>query len=713
MPPSTRRSAQKRQTDTRPRSDPDVPDSSPSRPAAKRKKVSIRRNFDSYDLCADDLQPNATVPRRQRRPKTPEIEPDDESDFDDSSSEAEAQTLADKIIPLLAVARSPVTVAVQHNNSQAEGTGSGVQAYAKICGRHWTYYVRELNVVVGRPPDPVSRHSSSIGAESSPMTMPRDDSDVVHIDLGPSKTISRCHAELFYAMTDQKWHIEVKGRNGLKVNDRDLRRGQQSILGCGDVIEIAGTQMMFVTAQERANIHPMFLEQMEMYEEGNEGTHGPAAGTHAHPEPSYPALPSSSLQRPPSTAMASSQSNGQPTIAPAPPDFVRPTTPVRSPRKSQQYSSPRKESPAYGRGFMIESTEQIDYSDEATKDLKPAIPYAVMITQAILSRPNENITLSGIYEWIKKNFAYYRHLKTNWQNSIRHNLSLHAAFSKVPRGANEPGKGMKWYIVPDKRAEMIAAVAKHMKKSNARHSSAPNSPSTLRDGSAQIPYAPPIHPQPYSSESNAESNGVIKTSPSVRSPPLTAYPTAQESYTPSRGPRMTALANHDHSHNLPSLSDDPSPLPIRRNNIRAGITDSSPVLTSGFYEGSMMTPAPRQHNLNIPLPTTAKLPTSHMPDSSPAPFWKYDTGSILGSTPARWPEISPLKAGNLQSSSPPPGATNGNTIESPTRGRGGRIGVGMGSQEADDEDGGIDLMRGFKPISKYHQELSTATAGNA
>lgn len=691
MPPSTRRSAQKRQTDTRPRFDPDVPDSSPSRPVAKRKKVGAKHRSAAYARCADIQQPNGTAPRRPRRPKTPESDPDDESDIVESSSEAEAQAFADKIIPLLAVARAPVEAAVQHHNSQTEGTGRGVQAYAKICGRHWTYYVKELNVVVGRPPDPISRHSSSI-AESSPGTIPHNDSDAVHIDLGPSKTVSRLHAEILYCSVDQQWHVEVKGRNGLKINDQDLRRGQQSVLGSGDVLEVAGTQMMLVTAGERANIHSSFLQQMEMPAEGDEPT-GANIDAHAHPETSYPVMSSSSQLPPPSTAVASSQLGGKAAIAPAPPDFVRPTTPVRSPRKTQQYSSAVKNSPAYGRGFMVESTEQIDYSGEAMKDLKPAIPYAVMITQAILSNSSETITLNGIYEWIKKNFAYYRHLRTNWQNSIRHNLSLHAAFGKVPRGPGEPGKGMKWHIVHEKRAEMIAAVAKHMKKSNARNSSAPNSPSTLRDESVQIHYAPAAPPQPYSSESNAETNGVIKTSPSVRSPPLTAYPTAQESYTPSRGSRFTGLPPHDHSHNLPVLSDDPSPLPIRRNNIKAGITDSSPVLTSGFYDAPMMTPAPRQHNLNMLHPNTVKLPTSHMPDSSPAPFWKYGTGSILGSTPARWPEISPLKAGNLQSSSPPPGATNGNVIESPTRARSGRVGLGLGSQEVDEDDGGIDLMR--------------------
>ncbi|KAL8772955.1 MAG: hypothetical protein Q9209_001975 [Squamulea sp. 1 TL-2023] len=677
MPPSTevRRSNRKRSADTRARFDrDDVIDSSPSR-VAKRKKA------------------NATTKRRPRRLQTPESElADGDASDDDVPSSAEAQAVADKIIPHLDVAVAPVNVATQHSNAKSEGAQT-VQAYAKFCGRDWTYYVKELRVVLGRPPDAVSHYSSSLGTESSPV--PREDAPKVDIDLGPSKVVSRSHAEIVYKTDNATWRLQVKGRNGVKKNDQYIRRGQESPLGCGDVLEIDGTQMMFVTADGPATIHPMFLDRMHMIP-NNDKTARANVHSHAHPQTSYAAARSSSHSRVAAAANTPSHSNGQTTIAPAPPNYVKPVTPSRSPKKQPRTSSAVKQSPTFKRGYVIETSEQIDFTDDATKDLKPTIPYSVMITQAILSTPDQCTALNKIYDFITANFAYYRHLKTNWQNSIRHNLSLHTAFEKVPRGPNDPGKGMKWRIVEGKRVEMIQAVMKHMKKSNARPPSLQTSPTVVRDEPTGPQYAP-APSQQYSSETN----GVIKTSPPRGlSPPLSAYPTAQESYTPTRGSRNSILANHDHTQIFPAISDEVSPLPIRRNNIRAGATDSSPLVlpSSSYFQGDMMTPAPRQYNLGIPRPATQiKPPTSHMPYSSPAPFWKQ-AGDLLGSTPGRgFPEISPMKPmnnANYQSSSPPPAATNGN--ESPTKGRGGsRFTTStINGENLDDEDEGtIDLAK--------------------
>ena len=63
----------------------------------------------------------------------------------------------------------------------------------------------------------------------------------------------------------------------------------------------------------------------------------------------------------------------------------------------------------------MESTQEIDYSRDAAKDLKPSYSYATMIAQAIFSSEEEKLTLSNIYAYIVDKFAFYRHSNSGWQ----------------------------------------------------------------------------------------------------------------------------------------------------------------------------------------------------------------------------------------------------------------------------------------------------------
>jgi forkhead transcription factor HCM1 len=84
-----------------------------------------------------------------------------------------------------------------------------------------------------------------------------------------------------------------------------------------------------------------------------------------------------------------------------------------------------------------------EIKDDGTKPLQS---YATLIGMAILRSPNRRLTLSQIYKWISDTYRFYNPNDAGWQNSIRHNLSLHKEFIKVERPKDDPGKGHYWTI---------------------------------------------------------------------------------------------------------------------------------------------------------------------------------------------------------------------------------------------------------------------------
>ncbi|CAG9539372.1 unnamed protein product [Cercopithifilaria johnstoni] len=85
----------------------------------------------------------------------------------------------------------------------------------------------------------------------------------------------------------------------------------------------------------------------------------------------------------------------------------------------------------------------VDFSKEP---IKPPYSYAELITLAMRHHGHSKVLLSDIYEYVKKNFAWYRKTDITWQNSIRHNLSLNKQFIKLPRKKGEKGKGSYWML---------------------------------------------------------------------------------------------------------------------------------------------------------------------------------------------------------------------------------------------------------------------------
>lgn len=83
--------------------------------------------------------------------------------------------------------------------------------------------------------------------------------------------------------------------------------------------------------------------------------------------------------------------------------------------------------------------------------------YADLITMALERAPDRQLTLSEIYEWIVANIPYFydkgdANSSIGWKNSIRHNLSLHEKFTRVPQGntsSTTRNIGAYWTLVDE------------------------------------------------------------------------------------------------------------------------------------------------------------------------------------------------------------------------------------------------------------------------
>ncbi|KAL3230108.1 Uncharacterized protein RNJ44_01471 [Nakaseomyces bracarensis] len=382
------------------------------------------------------------------------------------------QGLTNAVISALAVPEQPTTVAKQYSNERNIATE--VQAYAKISGRDWTYYVKDLEVSIGRHTDLVS--SSKEDAESS-----------IDIDLGPAKVVSRRHASIKFNIPYGRWELQVSGRNGAKVNFHRVEAGPDAPsikLSSGTILDIGGTQMMFILPDQEPFVPQECLENLMPTLVSIYGVDG----SNVQDNPLLQEVIRESNYVRTHKELSRQQSNGQQirtfkmygsgsslNLSDGTPNFYgTAATPVAGAGAMGAPGNNRKVSHTYSNsnssvgstsmmpsniGTMNDFPQSLDFASDLSRDenrnIKPPYSYATMITQAILSTEEGVISLADIYKYIASHYAYYRFAKTGWQNSIRHNLSLNKAFEKVPRRPNEPGKGMKWRISRDYQEEFL------------------------------------------------------------------------------------------------------------------------------------------------------------------------------------------------------------------------------------------------------------------
>ncbi|ETN40489.1 uncharacterized protein HMPREF1541_04766 [Cyphellophora europaea CBS 101466] len=150
---------------------------------------------------------------------------------------------------------------------------------------------------------------------------------------------------------------------------------------------------------------------------------------------------------------------------------------------------------------------------------KPPYSYAQMIGMGILRAPQRRLTLAQIYEWISTTFSFYREdPKAGWHNSIRHNLSLNKAFTKVDRPKGDAGKGCYWVIVEGMEGQFLKDKGR---KGNNSHNN--NMANMTVHASVMCPEPQSLSQPPPSLEPLAPSPFIQETFP-VQPRPHTAPP---------------------------------------------------------------------------------------------------------------------------------------------------------------------------------------------
>ncbi|KAK2806848.1 hypothetical protein FQN51_005648 [Onygenales sp. PD_10] len=116
------------------------------------------------------------------------------------------------------------------------------------------------------------------------------------------------------------------------------------------------------------------------------------------------------------------------------------------------------------------------------------LPYAKLIYRALMSAPGKKMVLKEIYEWFEKNTSKARNADSKgWQNSIRHNLSMNAAFQGMKDDSSPEGGPRKvanvWVLTEDAIRKGVQSTTRYRKPGIHKKSSKSEHPAPQRQRS--------------------------------------------------------------------------------------------------------------------------------------------------------------------------------------------------------------------------------------
>ncbi|KAK4054472.1 Pre-rRNA-processing protein fhl1 [Microbotryomycetes sp. JL201] len=164
-----------------------------------------------------------------------------------------------------------------------------------------------------------------------------------------------------------------------------------------------------------------------------------------------------------------------------------------------------------------------DRAPDSDRQKKPPYTYASLVAQAIMDSAAKRLTLTAICEWVEERWPYFQSNQPGWQNSIRHNLSLARGFIKLPRKADEPGKGSFWALDP---ASMEAFDGHNYRKKIVKNP--PATSSALKSSAAPMTSATaPASARPATAAATPPAGRALRPAQKIIPPKRTPVPVAR------------------------------------------------------------------------------------------------------------------------------------------------------------------------------------------